>query len=515
MGVTLYYPSTGEPTHSVALPNAAHNQPVAIGIHQAIGRTASGVSFVQPHGGTFYRITRTFESLTETESKSLLDFLETIVFAGREIRYSYVDARNGETRNAFCRVVYPTKETKIARSVRDISLVFEQFIHPDHDGDASSVAETAQGGGVIGDGEDDSPAITSGLIAYGKVGEAFTYTITAVGAATITFGASGMPAWMSRTDDVLSGTPTTGTHGIDPVTITATNGDGVDSQTLRLHIEIEDAEPEVDALAPEWFGDGVFFYEETDVVEIVLELAAAPEPTLGTPAGSLAPDLTFDEPTLTISGTIDDTAPAIYTWTLDADNDEGTDTATVVINTGVAPLVTGGEDDRIAYEGDVVSWPLTVTAYQGATQTPNDNLPDGLTYSEATRTISGTVAAGQEGDYTFTVEFDNPYGTDTATVHIHVAPLEPVITSDPGDEVDELAAVSFFVVATGKPAPTYSLADEPVWLSIDADTGEITGTAPSVDGMVESSQIHTFDVIATNSEGSDTQEFTLEVFDVP
>jgi hypothetical protein len=515
MGVTLYYPSTGSPTHSVELPYPeTGGQPVTVGTQQSIGRTPSGTPFVQSHGGTWYRISQTFTSLSAAETEALYQFLVAINWAGSEIRKHYRDVENAADRDVYCKVVYPTDQTRLAYNVRDITLVFEQREHPDHVTDAASTAETAQGGGVVGAGTFDEPAITSAPAAYGQVGEAFSYTITADGAATITFGASGMPAWMSRAGAVLSGTPTPGDHGTTEVTITATNSDGADSQPLSVRIEIEAAAPVIEEFPPIVHGDGAFFPSALDVISIDLLVEGTRPLTLGTPTGSLPAGLSWNSTTLFIEGTITGGTTGGYAWSISFTNDEGSDTATVYFAVDTAPAVTAGDGAKVAYVGDVVSWPLTVTAWQGADVVLSGSLPGGLTYDGATRTVSGTVASGQEGSYTYEVEFTNDFGTDTATFNIEIPTLVPLITAEGPIEPDESTAFSYFVTAYGSPAPTFSLVGEPGWVSINSTTGEITGTAPAFIPMDPNE--YTFEVIATNTHGSDNVDpFTIVVQEVP
>jgi hypothetical protein len=78
------------------------------------------------------------------------------------------------------------------------------------------------------------PTITSALTANGTVGQAFSYTITASGTTPITFGASGLPAGLSRSGATISGTPTTA--GTNNITLTAVNAYGGATNTLALRI---------------------------------------------------------------------------------------------------------------------------------------------------------------------------------------------------------------------------------------------------------------------------------------
>lgn len=77
------------------------------------------------------------------------------------------------------------------------------------------------------------PQITSPLNASGTVGTPFSYTIQATNSPTA-FAASGLPGGLSvdTSTGVISGTPATA--ATTEVTISATNSEGTDSETLRL-----------------------------------------------------------------------------------------------------------------------------------------------------------------------------------------------------------------------------------------------------------------------------------------
>jgi len=79
-----------------------------------------------------------------------------------------------------------------------------------------------------------APVITSATSATATVGQPFSYTITSNPAAS-TFGATGLPAGLSLSGAVISGTPTTA--GSSSVTLTATNSTGqTGTATLVLTI---------------------------------------------------------------------------------------------------------------------------------------------------------------------------------------------------------------------------------------------------------------------------------------
>ena len=87
----------------------------------------------------------------------------------------------------------------------------------------------------------------------------------------------------------------------------------------------------------------------------------------------------------------------------------------------------------------------------------------------------------------------------------------PIITSTPITSVDENAQYSYQVTATDADGDTltYSFSG-PSWLSINANTGLVSGTAPSVSSDAQ------FTITITVSDGTDsaTQTYTLTVNDV-
>ena len=88
----------------------------------------------------------------------------------------------------------------------------------------------------------------------------------------------------------------------------------------------------------------------------------------------------------------------------------------------------------------------------------------------------------------------------------------PVITSTAITKVNELQAYSYQVTATDADSDTltYSLTENPTWLSIDS-SGLITGTAPSITADATES----ITISVSDSTDSVTQTYTLTIKDVP
>ncbi|HEY3323560.1 MAG TPA: hypothetical protein VGP72_24110 [Planctomycetota bacterium] len=88
-----------------------------------------------------------------------------------------------------------------------------------------------------------APTITSALSASAQVKQAFSYTITAKPAGSITFAATGLPSWLALSGAVLSGTPDS--PGNYAVQLAATNTSGSDTQTLQIVVAPENSQPPV------------------------------------------------------------------------------------------------------------------------------------------------------------------------------------------------------------------------------------------------------------------------------
>ena len=81
-----------------------------------------------------------------------------------------------------------------------------------------------------------------------------------------------------------------------------------------------------------------------------------------------------------------------------------------------------------------------------------------------------------------------------------------VITSSPAITTDSGQLYSYSVVASGTPAPTFSLKQHPEGMTIDAITGALSWTPSVVDIGT-----HQVEIVATNDGGSATQLYTLLV----
>lgn len=126
MSVELYL---SDSVRVAGLPLPAHSQPVEIETQQAVYHAGGGAVHAVKFGQTLYRISRTFEGLTEQQAENLLAFWELSGQASPEIKYRYTPA-GGSTKSVACRLIEPPRVTQVHRDNWDATLVFEQELFP-------------------------------------------------------------------------------------------------------------------------------------------------------------------------------------------------------------------------------------------------------------------------------------------------------------------------------------------------------------------------------------------------
>lgn len=133
--------------------------------------------------------------------------------------------------------------------------------------------------------------------------------------------------------------------------------------------------------------------------------------------------------------------------------------------------------------------------------------PDGMTIDEATGAISWTPTAVQLGTNSVTIRAENANGFDLQQFVVQVQPAvsAPRIQSTPPLSVNAGEAYLYQVVASGSPAPTYTLDRGPAGMTIDA-RGNLAWMPSRAHAGV-----HAITVTARNAGGSDSQSWDLTV----
>ena len=180
-----------------------------------------------------------------------------------------------------------------------------------------------------------------------------------------------------------------------------------------------------------------------------------------------------------------------------------TDAAPITLT---APAFADDTGDDQAWTQNTAIASITVPAASG-NPTPtyaSSGRPPGLSFSTASRIISGTPTTTGSG--TITVTATNSEGSDTWTVDYVTAAapttdVAPSFTDDTGDAqswVQNTAITSVTVpAASGTPTPTYAVVGTlPAGLAFNTTTRVISGTPTAVGSG-------TITIRATNSEGDD------------
>ena len=335
------------------------------------------------------------------------------------------------------------------------------------------------------------PVIISPVTANGQVGTAFTYTIGTSPVAT-SFTASGLPTGLTvdAVTGIISGTPTAA--GSFSATISATNADGTDTESLEITIS-----PRL--LTPPVITSPATANGQVDV-PFAYTIIASPVATFFA-ANDLPAGLNLDVDTGIISGT--PTTAGSFTATISATNADGNDTEALEITVQPAlapPVITSATtgNGRIG-----VFFTYTITASPAATSFAATGLPAGLTVDTATGIISGTPTAA--GSFGATISATNADGTDTETLDITIAPAPapPVITS--ATTGSGRIGVFFTYAITASPAATsFAATGLPAGFSLDASTGIISGTATAT-GTFSGT------ISASNADGTDTETWVVTI----
>jgi len=202
------------------------------------------------------------------------------------------------------------------------------------------------------------------------------------------------------------------------------------------------------------------------------------------------------------------TAAGEYEFTVTASNGVSPDaTQEFTLTVTKAPEITSA-DNMSVVNGTGGSFTVTSTGYPAATYSLA-GVPAGVSIGAFTgvMTIEGSLDAGS---YEFTVFASNGVSPDATQEFTLTVTKAPEITSANIVSVVNGIGGSFTVIATGYPAATYSLTDEPLGVSIDSSTGVIMISGSLAAGSYE------FTVTASNGVSPNaTQTFTLTVTPAP
>ena len=241
-----------------------------------------------------------------------------------------------------------------------------------------------------------------------------------------------------------------------------------------------------------------------DTVSLQLEATGTSPITWLHTDGEIPAGLTVDSAGL-LSGTL--TKAGTYTFLVSATNAAGSVSRSFTMTVSaspLAPVIKMPEDLGKFDAGKRISIALKATGATPITWKA-EGLPEGLNIS-STGLIYGTVMTADS--YMFTVTATNSEGEDARNFRLTIsaAAVAPVITTaqDLGT-YEHSGSVLKTIEATGTAPITWSAAGLPSWLTFNAGTATVSGTAPKQTGE------HSFTITAANSAGKDSRKFTLRV----
>jgi len=205
------------------------------------------------------------------------------------------------------------------------------------------------------------------------------------------------------------------------------------------------------------------------------------------------------------------------TTTIDTTTETTSDTTTTDTTTDTTtettiedpPNITPIPDTRTTV-GEEYTYDVDATGYPEPTFSLTKS-PGSMTIDPTSGMIRWTPTVAQLGDQLVTVKAENIADEDeeTFTITVEEGAGAPEITSTPPTSVTVDELYTYSVEATGDPKPTFSLTESPKGMTIDPNTGLIEWT-PTSDQLGD----HTVTIEAINTDGIDTQTFTIEVLAV-
>ncbi|MCG1502951.1 putative Ig domain-containing protein, partial [Staphylococcus epidermidis] len=304
--------------------------------------------------------------------------------------------------------------------------------------------------------------------------------------------------------NTISGTPNE--VGSYTVTVTTTDESGNATETT-FTIDVEDTtKPTVEDIADQTQE------VNTEITPIKIEATDNSGQGVTNKVDGLPDGVTFDEVTNTISGT--PSKVGSYTVTVTTTDESGnseTTTFTIDVEDTSKPTVESVADQTQEVNTEIEPIKIEATDNSGQAVTNKvDGLPDGVTFDEATNTISGTPS--EVGSYTVTVTTTDESGnSETTTFTIDVKDTTKPTVEDIADQTQEvnteIEPIKIESEDNSGQTVTNKVDGLPDGVTFDETTNTISGTP---------SEVGSYDVTVTTTDesgNSETTTFTIEVKD--
>ncbi|MBM5997339.1 putative Ig domain-containing protein [Staphylococcus epidermidis] len=323
---------------------------------------------------------------------------------------------------------------------------------------------------------------------------------------TVTNKVDGLPDGVTfdEATNTISGTPSE--VGSYTVTVTTMDESGNATETT-FTIDVEDTtKPTVESVADQTQE------VNTEITPITIESEDNSGQAVTNKVDGLPDGVTFDEATNTISGTPSEVGSYTVTVTTTDESGNATETTfTIDVEDTTKPTVKSVSDQTQEVNTEITPIKIEATDNSGQTVTNKvDGLPDGITFDEATNTISGTPS--EVGSYDITVTTTDESGNATETTFtINVEDTTKPTVEDIADQTQEvnteIEPIKIEATDNGGQAVTNKVDGLPDGVTFDEATNTISGTP---------SEVGSYDIIVTTTDengNSETTTFTIDVED--
>ena len=369
----------------------------------------------------------------------------------------------------------------------------------------------------------------------------YAYDPAVVANGDVTWSTPEAPAGLTIDPDTgaVRWTPTSTQAGMQPVTVRATEDDGGLFADQRYTISVEDTGgPAVITSTPPnrvYVGE-VFRYDATASGAPTIHWTVENPSSPGMPASGVTIVTDPPEgPAVTVEWDTATVWPGDYLIAIQVDNGLG--------GPNVQEFAVTVDPRPPVPEIDLVTMPPPASVFVGETYTYDVNLTPqtesaGVVWSLVGATVPSDLAItidSKEGvvrftasdlngeiEYRYTVRAENVLGEgdeETITVDAVHPPAAPVLTVTPGTVFILEVAESFpgaSATATGHPTPILAISGTlPDFLDFDPLTGLLSASTTKPAPEEADIGAHTFDIVATNSEGMDSATIDITVIAAP